>query len=447
SGRSGTSLSVVGPANIGTKRLLVLGMGKLDEKSAGDGFAKLGAGLVARLKSLRVAKAVVVLDGPEFNPEAIAGLVAGMRLRHYEFDKYKSKKPDDDTPQPPDKLGVTLVVGEKRATDKAIANRDAVTEGTLLARTLSNEPANVLGPAEFATIANRLADHGLEVEVFDDDRLAELGMGALLSVAQGSARPARLVVLEWRGAKKSSAPVAFIGKGVCFDSGGISIKPAGGMGEMKGDMGGAAAVVGLMKSFALRKAKLNAVGVIGLVENMPDGKATRPGDIVTSMSGQTIEVDNTDAEGRLVLADALWYTEDRFKPRFMIDLATLTGAVMVALSHVHAGLFTPDDGLADQIEKAGIASGETVWRLPLNPAYDKMINSRFADMKNSGGRWGGASTAAQFLKRFVRDVAWAHIDVAGTAFGAPSTDINRSWGSGYGVALLDRLARDNFEGK
>jgi leucyl aminopeptidase len=448
-GRAGSALEIVAPPEIGADRLLVLGVGKLldetDDES--DGFAHLGATLVARLKSLRVKKALGVLNDPRFSPPAIAAVVAGMRLRHYDFDKYKSEKHDEDTPRPPEKLAVTLWVDAKRLADKAIALRDAVTEGTLLARTLSNEPANVLGPDEFATIANRLADHGLKVEIFDEDHMAELGMGALLSVAHGSARPARLVVLQWQGGKKGTAPVAFVGKGVCFDSGGISIKPAGSMQDMKGDMGGAAAVVGLMKSLAVRKAKLNAVGVIGLVENMPGGKATRPGDILTSMSGQTIEVVNTDAEGRLVLCDALWYTEDRFKPRFMIDLATLTGAVLVSLAHVHAGLFSDDDKLSEQLLAAGRKSGETVWHLPMGSTFDKMINSRFADMKNTGGRYGGATTAAQFLARFVRDVPWAHLDIAGTSFGAPSTELNRSWGSGFGVALLDRLVRDHYEGK
>jgi leucyl aminopeptidase len=236
-----------------------------------------------------------------------------------------------------------------------------------------------------------------------------------------------------------------VGKGVVFDTGGISIKPAAGMEEMKGDMGGAAAVTGLMRALAGRKAKVNAIGVIGLVENMPDGNAQRPGDIVTSMSGQTIEVINTDAEGRLVLADALYYTNDRFKPQFMINLATLTGAIMVALGTHHAGLFSNDDELADQLYEAGQATGEKLWRMPLGKEYDKMIDSKFADMKNSSGRYAGSITAAQFLKRFVGDTPWAHLDVAGTAMGSPTNEYSQSWASGYGVRLLDRLVRDNFE--
>ena len=253
--------------------------------------------------------------------------------------------------------------------------------------------------------------------------------------------------MVWNGDKKNEAPVAFVGKGVVFDSGGISIKPSASMQEMKGDMGGAAAVVGLMKTLALRKARLNALGVIGLVENMPDGKASRPGDIVTAMSGTTIEVVNTDAEGRLVLADALWYTQDRFKPKWMINLATLTGAVMVALGHENAGLFSNNDELADQLLAAGKISGETLWRLPMGAAYEKLIKSRFADIKNTGGRNAGSITAAQFLARFVNEVPWAHLDIAGVGFGTPDSDISRSWALGFGVALLDQLVQDNYEGR
>jgi leucyl aminopeptidase len=252
--------------------------------------------------------------------------------------------------------------------------------------------------------------------------------------------------MRWNGGKAGEKPVAFIGKGVTFDTGGISIKPAGGMEDMKGDMAGAACVVGLMQALAARKAKVNAVGLIGLVENMPGGKAQRPGDIVTSLSGQTIEIINTDAEGRLVLADVLWYAKERFQPRFMIDLATLTGAILVALAQEHAGLFSNDDDLAAKLDAAGKATGETVWRMPLGKAYDKMIDSKFADMKNTGGRHGGSITAAQFLQRFVGDVPWVHLDIAGTGMNALQNDINKSWGSGWGVRLLDRLVRDGFEG-
>ena len=315
----------------------------------------------------------------------------------------------------------------------------------LLARDLVNEPANVLGPVEFAARAGELSKLGVEVEVLGEKELRKLNMAALLGVAQGSSRPPRVVVMRWNGGKAKDQPVCFIGKGVVFDTGGISIKPAAGMEDMKGDMGGAAAVTGLMHALAARKAKINAIGIIGLVENMPDGAAQRPGDIVTAMSGKTIEINNTDAEGRLVLADLIAYAEDRFKPRFMIDLATLTGAVIVALGHQHAGLFASDDALADALSSAGEATGELVWRLPLGPDYDKMIDSKFADMKNTGGRQAGAITGAQFIKRFVKDTPWVHLDVAGTAMDSPQTEINRSWASGWGVRLLDRLVRDKYE--
>jgi leucyl aminopeptidase len=305
----------------------------------------------------------------------------------------------------------------------------------------------VLYPEEFARRTGALKKVGVAVEVLDIKAMKKLGMGALLGVGQGSVRESRVVVMRWNGGKKSDAPVAFIGKGVCFDTGGISIKPAASMEDMKGDMAGAACVVGLMHALAARKAKVNAVGVIGIVENMPDGNAQRPGDIVRSMSGQTIEIINTDAEGRLVLADVIWYTAQRFKPKFMIDLATLTGAIIVALGQEYAGMFSNDDKLSERLTKSGEATGELVWRMPLSPAYDKMVDSKFADMKNTGGsRWGGAITAAQFIKRFVDDkTPWAHLDIAGTAFDSRQTDINRSWGSGWGVRLLDRLVKDYYE--
>jgi leucyl aminopeptidase len=303
----------------------------------------------------------------------------------------------------------------------------------------------VLHPEEFARRAGNLKELGVAVEVFDVAAMKKLGMNALLGVGQGSEHESRLVIMRWNGGKKDRDPVAFIGKGVCFDTGGISIKPASGMEDMKGDMAGAACVVGLMHTLAERKARVNAVGAIGIVENMPDGKAQRPGDIVTTMSGQTIEIINTDAEGRLVLADVLHYVNTRFKPKFMVDLATLTGAIVVALGHEHAGLFTNDDKLAERLLKAGAATGERLWRMPLGSEYDKKIDSKFADMKNTGGRDGGAITAAQLLQRFVDKTPWAHLDIAGTGMGSPQTDINKSWASGFGVRLLDRLVADYYE--
>jgi leucyl aminopeptidase len=303
----------------------------------------------------------------------------------------------------------------------------------------------VLYPEEFARRAGGLKKLGVAVDVLDVKEMKKLGMNALLGVGQGSEHESRTVIMRWNGGKRDAAPLAFVGKGVCFDTGGISIKPAGSMEDMKGDMAGAACVVGLMHALAGRKAKVNAVGAIGLVENMPDGKAQRPGDIVTTMSGQTIEIINTDAEGRLVLSDLLHYVNKRFKPKFMIDLATLTGAIIVALGQEYAGLFANDEKLAERLLEVGNEIGERVWRMPLGPEYDKMIDSKFADMKNTGGRYGGAITAAQLLQRFVDKTPWAHLDIAGTAMGSPQTDINRSWGSGFGVRLLDRLVAEYYE--
>ena len=275
--------------------------------------------------------------------------------------------------------------------------------------------------------------------------MKKLGMGALLGVAQGSPFEPRLVVMRWNGGKKGDKPIAFVGKGVTFDTGGVSIKPAAGMEDMKGDMGGAACVTGLMLGLAKRKAKCNVIGAIGLVENAIDGAAQRPGDIVKSMSGQTIAVLNTDAEGRLILADVLWYVQDKFKPKFMVNLATLTGAILVALGKEHAGLFSNNDELSSRITAAGLETGEKVWRMPLTPAYDKMIDSDIADMKNIGGRFAGSITAAQFLQRFVNKVPWAHLDIAGTAMDAEKSAINQSWGSGWGVRLLNKLVKDHYE--
>jgi len=328
----------------------------------------------------------------------------------------------------------------------ALAGMTATVDGVNLARDLVNEPPNVLYPEEFARRCEALRALGVEVEVLDKARLEAIGMRTLLAVNQGSVREPRVVIMRWNGASDGgAAPLAFVGKGVCFDTGGISIKPASGMEDMKGDMGGAAAVTGLMHLIAARKAKVNAVGAIGLVENMPDGAAQRPGDIVTSLSGQTIEIINTDAEGRLVLADVIWHVKESFKPRFVIDLATLTGAIIVALGQEHAGLYCNNDELAQRVIAAGEATGETVWRMPIGKGYDKMLDSKFADMKNVGGRHGGSSSAAMFIKRFVGDTPWAHLDIAGTAMASKDSDINHSWGSGWGVRLLDRLISDNYE--
>ncbi|MDP1731954.1 MAG: leucyl aminopeptidase [Devosia sp.] len=448
-GKQGQVLDIVAPPGVDAERLLVLGSGKPPadaEIVPATAWTDRGGSLAGKLLGVRVEKVAVVLDGADVTPERAGEVAAGLRLRHYRFDKYKSRKPKDGENGDPESLAVTLYVADKPAVDRAIADRMATVAGTLLARDLVNEPANELGTLEFAAEAQKLADLGVVVEVLDENRMRKLGMNSLLAVSQGSARPPRLVLLQWHGGGEGEAPIAFVGKGVVFDTGGISIKPAAGMEDMKGDMGGAAAVTGLMHALATRKARASVVGVIGLVENMVSGTATRPGDIVKAMSGTTIEINNTDAEGRLVLADALWYTQDRFKPRVMVDLATLTGAIGVALGQDHAGLFSNNDELAGKLIAAGLASGEKLWRLPMGPAYEKLIESRFADIKNSAGRHAGSITAAHFLRRFVNDVPWAHLDIAGAAMGANSSEVNTSWAPGYGVALLDRLVRDNYEG-
>jgi len=441
-GKQGQQLEIIAPKGLDVQRLLVLGAGKADPATNLTAWTDRGGSLAAKIAAARADDVAVVLDGADVTAQAIGELAAGLKLRHYRFDKYKSPKKDDDDAKT---LTVTLHVADIAAADKAIADRGAVADGTILARDLVNEPANVLGTEEFAERAGKLSELGVEVEVLDEPAMRKLGMNSLLAVSQGSARPPRLVIMRWNGGRAGEAPVAFIGKGVVFDTGGISIKPAASMEDMKGDMGGAAAVTGLLHALAARKAKVNAIGVIGLVENMPSGTATRPGDIVKAMSGTTIEIINTDAEGRLVLADALWYTQERFKPKFMVNLATLTGAVVVALGHEYAGLFSNNDELAGRLYGAGLASNEKVWRMPLGAAYDKLIESRFADIKNTGGRPAGSITAAQFLQRFVNDVPWAHLDIAGAGMGAPATEINMSWGPGFGVALLDRLVRDHYE--
>ncbi|CAN7561203.1 leucyl aminopeptidase [Rhizobium sp. LjRoot30] len=443
SAKSMSVLDIVAPQGSDADRVFVLGLGKAGEVTAHDW---LRAGGVAASKIGKAEAAVVFLDAPglDVQPTQAADFALGLLLRAYSFDTYKTKKGEDDDKAKASTVKVTIVTADSSAAQKAFAVARAVADGVNIARDLVNEPANILGPEEFAAKAKELEKLGVDVEILTEKEMRKLGMGALLGVAQGSVRPPRLVVMHWKGAKKEQ-PVAFVGKGVVFDTGGISIKPAAGMEEMKGDMGGAAAVTGLMHVLAARKAKVNAIGIIGLVENMPDGNAQRPGDIVTSMSGQTIEVINTDAEGRLVLCDALWYCNERFKPKFMINLATLTGAIIVALGNTHAGLFTNSDSLAAELTEAGLATDEKLWRMPLGKDYDKMIDSKFADMKNTGGRHAGAITAAQFLKRFVGETPWAHLDVAGTAMSSPSNEINQSWGSGFGVRLLDQLVRARYE--
>ena len=321
-------------------------------------------------------------------------------------------------------------------------------KGIFLTRDLVSEPANVLYPQKFVEICNQMKKSGISIEVFDEKKIKSLGMNALMGVAKGSSRPPRVLIMKWNGSKKKEFrnPLAFVGKGVTFDTGGISLKPSGGMEDMKWDMGGAAVVAGLMYTLALRKSKVDAIGIVGLVENMPDGEAQRPGDVVKSLSGQTIEVLNTDAEGRLVLADILWYIKEKFKPKFMIDLATLTGAIIVALGDRYAGLFTNSDKLSQMLLSSSDETGELVWRLPMDEKFDKLLNCEIADMKNiTGGRGAGSITAAQFLRRFVGKTDWAHLDLAGVTWAKSGTDLSRPGGTGFGVRLLDNLVKNNYE--
>jgi leucyl aminopeptidase len=443
-GAQRTALDILAPAGLDASRLVVVGVAPGKDNAALD-FVMLGGFVFGKVTGAQ--KVDIAFEAPvgTWDGAAAADFALGLRLRAYRFDKYKTRKkePEEENPQAPE---FVIGSGHPAAARAASHERFAVAEGVELARNLVNEPPNVLFPAEFADRVKALDKLGVEVSVLDEKAMGKLGMNALLGVGRGSSRDSRLVTMRWNGARsKRAKPIVIVGKGVCFDSGGVSIKPSSGMEDMKGDMGGAACVVGLLDTLAMRKAKANVVGVIGLVENMPDGDAMRPGDILTSMSGQTIEIINTDAEGRLVLADALWYAQETFSPRAIIDLATLTGAIMVALGQELAGLFSNNDELARRLIAAGEATGEKVWRMPLGQAYDKLIDSKFADMKNTGGRHGGSITAAQFLQRFIKDTPWAHLDVAGTAMGSPSSDINPSWGSGWGVRLLNRLIADSYE--
>jgi len=450
-GKKDELLPIVAPANLSVSRIVLAGLGKLELANA-QLFEHLGGNLVAHLNGAGEREATVVMDVGEGAPidraEAAAQLAFGARLRAYRFDKYKTKqKPEQKASL--DRLIVTTAAPS--AAERAYEPLDKTASAVFFTRDLVSEPPNVIYPETLAEQAGTLADLGVIVEILDESKMRKLGMNALLGVAQGSVRPPRLVIMEWYGNPADggdgcSPPLAFIGKGVTFDTGGISIKPAAGMGDMKWDMAGSAVVIGLMRLLAARKAKVNAVGVVGLVENMPSGTAQRPGDIVTSMSGQTIEVLNTDAEGRLVLADAIWYCQDRYKPRLMIDLATLTGAVIVALGHHCAGLFSNNDELANQLIEAGKVVGEEVWRLPLDESYDREIDSDAADVKNiSGGRAAGSILGAQFIKRFVNDVPWAHLDIAGTAWSTKDTATVPKGATAFGVRLLDRFVARHCE--
>ncbi|MHA1538641.1 MAG: leucyl aminopeptidase [Alphaproteobacteria bacterium] len=438
-------LEVLAPAGSKLARIVLVGLGKVGEFDAGRAEI-LGGKLCSSLNAGGVKAAAIVLDGLDRAElslaQAAAHLGIGARLRAYRFDKYRTKE------KAASKATLTalnvMVKGAPRAR-KAFVPLAAIAEGIFLTRDVVSEPANVLTPITFAKAAKGLEKLGVGVDVLTETAMKRLGMGALLGVGQGSANPPRLVVMQWRGGGQDAKPIAFVGKGVTFDTGGISIKPAGGMEDMKWDMGGAGVVLGLMKALAGRKAKVNVVGICALAENMPSSTAQRPGDIVTTMSGQTVEVINTDAEGRLVLADALWYCQDKFKPRLMVDLATLTGAIIVALGSEYAGLFSNNDQLAKRLTEAGEAVGEKLWRLPLAEAYDKQINSPAADMKNIGGREGGSITAAQFLQRFVNKTHWAHLDIAAVTWSKKDLPTSPKGSTAFGVRLLDNFVAAHYE--
>jgi leucyl aminopeptidase len=438
-GAKGQVLDLQGASGLDARRLLLVGGGKAE---AFDDLAAEAAAATAYNAVKNSGLTTLRLSPPDGRAGA-SGL--GVRLAAYRFDRYKTKEPEDKKPSV---VRTQIVAADPDAALEAFPDYAALADAVAFSRDLVSEPPNVLYPAEFARRVKALETLGLEVEILGEAEMMKLGMGSLLGVGQGSVRESQLAVLKWNGAADPKAqPVAFIGKGVCFDTGGISLKPPEGMEDMKWDMGGAGAVAGLMHVLAGRKAKVNAVGVLGLVENMPDGNAQRPGDIVTSMSGQTIEIINTDAEGRLVLADAIWYCQDRFKPKFMVDLATLTGAIIISLGNDYAGLFANDDELAGNLLAASKAEGEPLWRMPLPDSYNKQIDSMAADMKNTGGRPGGSITAALFIQKFVNGVPWAHLDIASTAWKKPSsTPTIPDGATGYGVRLLNRMVRDRYEG-
>ncbi|GGW21981.1 putative cytosol aminopeptidase [Gemmobacter lanyuensis] len=427
--KSGESADLAWPAGLAAEAVQVV---KLERKADVAQARKAGAAIG---KALSKAGTLVLAE----NVKHAAELSFGLALRAYDFTAHKTgEKKEPGT--------VTLMVAEPEAVAAQAGPLAALAEGVFFTRDLVNEPANVLTTYDFAARLAAMQELGLEVEILEEEELTKLGMGALLGVGQGSESPSKVVVMQWKGGAEGEAPLALIGKGVVFDTGGISIKPAAGMEDMTMDMGGAGVVSGVMRTLALRKAKANVVGLVGLVENMPDGRAQRPGDVVKSMKGDTIEVINTDAEGRLVLADVMWYAQDRFNPCGMIDLATLTGAIIIALGHENTGVFSNNDAFCEQFLRAAKAEGEGAWRMPMGDAYDAKLKSRIADMMNVGGRDGGAITAAQFLQRFVKpETPWIHLDIAGTALLKSDSTLAPKGATGWGVMALNRLIQDRFE--
>lgn len=427
--KTGDVISLAWPGGMAAEALDILVLPRrpdTDEaRKAGAALAKLAGG-----------KDILVMAGNQVRTEELA---MGIALRSYAFDAHKTKDTDEGG-------SVTISHQKSDEVEAAFAPLYAVADGVRMTRDLTNEPANVLTTTEFAARLVEMKELGLEVEVLEEDKLAELGMRTLLSVGQGSVSPSKVVVMQWNGGDKDDAPLALVGKGVVFDTGGISLKPAGGMEDMTMDMGGAGVVAGAMRALAKRKAKANVVGLVGLVENMPSGNATRPGDVVKSMKGDTVEIINTDAEGRLVLCDVMWYAQERFKPVGMIDLATLTGAIIIGLGHENAGVFSNNDTFCDAFLKSAKAEDEGAWRMPLGDAYDKQLKSRIADMKNVGGRPAGSITAAQFLQRFVKEeTPWIHLDIAGVASVSSETSYAPKGATGWGVRALSRLVQDHFE--
>ncbi len=425
-----------------TVKAVLLGIGSKDD-GARD-LEKAGGALTAHFLTSGTESLTIDLESSDLNGEAGVSLLTGILLRAWRWDEYRTKLPDTQRPS----LKTVYVTGADDALQAAWPAHHAVAKGVALTRELVAEPANKIYPETFVERCQHLADMGVEITVLGDEEMEKLGMGALLGVSQGSVRPARLLAMRWKGEGSDEKPVVFVGKGVTFDTGGISLKPGAGMEDMKWDMGGAGAVAGAMKALAGRKAKAHVVGVCGLVENMPDGNAQRPGDVVTSMSGQTIEVINTDAEGRLVLCDALHWAQKEYDPEYIIDLATLTGAIIIALGHEHAGMFTNDDDLAAKLDVAAKGSGDPLWRFPISKAYDKLIDSPIADMQNVGPRGAGSITAAQFLHRFINEgVKWAHLDIAGMVWADKAGPLWDKGATGFGVRLLDRFIADNFENR
>jgi leucyl aminopeptidase len=423
------------------RRVLLVGIGA---SANGDAAEKLGGTAAARLIASGEKKAVVDVSGLKLDADVAARIALSATLRSWRYDRYRTKLKDNQKPT----LEEIVIVGGGQGAGQRYQSRWApVAEGVSLTRELVTEPANIIYPETFVErVRASLEGSGVEVEVLNRAQMEKLGMGALLGVAQGSVREARLLILRWNGGAKDGQPTAFVGKGVTFDTGGISIKPAAGMEAMKWDMGGAGAVAGALKALALRKAKANVVGICGLVENMPGGNAQRPGDVVTTMSGQTVEVINTDAEGRLVLADAVTYVQRNYKPLTIIDLATLTGAILISLGHEWAGLFSNNDELASELLKAGGESCDKLWRMPLAEPFDRLIDSPIADMKNVGPREGGSITAAQFIQRFVENgVRWAHVDMAGKAWSDKPSSTYEKGATGFGVRLLDQYVADVLE--